>query len=163
MKRRIERLEVLPADGALYVRVTCDDGTTGVGESTFFGWPQAAGVIAGSFASALIGADPFDVEHLGLSLYRSFSFRGMAVSGAISAVDQALWDIKVKVFDEPVWRLLGGEGRTSPGWAGVPTSVRSCRRRRWSICMLRLSRRRSMRVCRFGRRSASPAVWCRRT
>ncbi len=111
MKRRIERLEVLPADGALYVRITCDDGTTGVGESTFFGWPQAAGMIAESFPSALVGADPFDVEHLALSLHRSFSFRGMAISGAISAVDQALWDIKGKVLDEPVWRLLGGRVR----------------------------------------------------
>jgi len=35
----------------------------------------------------------------------------MAVSGAISAVDQALWDIKGKVLDEPVWRLLGGRVR----------------------------------------------------
>lgn len=111
VKRRIERLEVLPADGALYVRITYDDGTTGVGESTFFGWPAAAGVIAESFPSLLVGADPFDVEHLGLALYRSFSFWGMAISGAISAVDQALWDIKGKALDEPVWRLIGGRVR----------------------------------------------------
>lgn len=108
---RIETVEVLPAAGALYVRVTTDDGTTGVGESTFFAWPEAAGVIAESFRPALVGADPFDTEQLWLTLYRAFSFRGMAVVGAISAVDQALWDIKGKALGEPVWRLLGGRVR----------------------------------------------------
>lgn len=108
---RIEQVEVLPAAGALYVRITTDDGTTGVGESTFFGWPAAAGVIADSFVPTLVGADPFDTERLWLTLYRAFCFRGMAVVGAISAVDQALWDLKGKALDEPVWRLLGGRVR----------------------------------------------------
>jgi galactonate dehydratase len=110
---RIESVDVLPADGALYVRITTDDGTTGVGESTYFGWPAAAGVIAESFAPALRGADPFDTELLWLTMYRALSFRGMAISGAISAIDIALWDIKGKLLEQPLWRLLGG--RTRPG------------------------------------------------
>jgi galactonate dehydratase len=109
----IETVEALPAEGALYVRVTTDDGTTGVGESTYFGWPAAAGVIAESFAPLLRGADPFDTEFLWLSMYRALQFRGMAVVGAISAIDTALWDLKGKALEEPVWRLLGG--RTRPG------------------------------------------------
>lgn len=108
---RIDQVEVFPAEGALYVRLTTDDGTTGIGESTFFGWPAAAGIIAESFTPLLQGADPFDTEQLGLLMYRAFSFRGMAVSGAISAIDQALWDIKGKALQEPVWRLLGGRVR----------------------------------------------------
>ena len=47
----------------------------------------------------------------GSSLYRALSFRGMAVTGALSAVDQALWDLKGKHFDVPVWQLLGGKAR----------------------------------------------------
>jgi len=108
---RIDQVEVFPAEGALYVRITTEDGTSGVGESTFFGWPAAAGIIAESFAPFLQGEDPFDTERLWLTMYRAFSFRGMAVVSAISAVDQALWDIKGKALGEPVWRLLGGRVR----------------------------------------------------
>ena len=57
---KVEAVEVLPADRALYVRLTADDGTTGIGESTYFAWPEAAGVIAESFAPRLRGVDPFD-------------------------------------------------------------------------------------------------------
>jgi galactonate dehydratase len=108
---RIEKVEALPAAGACYVRVTTDDGTSGVGESTFFGWPKAVAEIVASFEPFLQGKDPIDVEHHWLSLYRALSFRGMAVSGAISAVDQALWDLRGQRFGVPVWELLGGRTR----------------------------------------------------
>ena len=110
---RIESVEAIPTTNACFVRVTTDDGTVGVGESTFFGWPTAVAEIARSFAASLRGKDPLELERHGLSLYRSLSFRGMAVSGAISALDQALWDIKGKHFDAPVWQLLGGRARTA--------------------------------------------------
>jgi galactonate dehydratase len=38
-------------------------------------------------------------------------FRGSVLSGAVSAVDIALWDIKGKHFQAPVWELLGGKVR----------------------------------------------------
>jgi galactonate dehydratase len=107
----VDAVESMAADGALYVRITCTDGTTGVGEATFFTWPQAVGAIVDAFAPGLRGADPFDTEHHSLRLLRGASFRGMAVNGAISAIDQALWDIKGKLLDEPVWQLLGGRVR----------------------------------------------------
>jgi galactonate dehydratase len=108
---RVESVEAIPAGRACYVRVTADDGTHGVGESTFFAWPTAVAEIVKSFAGYLIGRDPLDVEHHWLALYRSISFRGMAVSGAISAIDQALWDLKGKHFGVPVWALIGGRCR----------------------------------------------------
>lgn len=108
---RIESVEAIPAGSACYVRVTADDGTHGVGESTFFGWPNAVAEIVRSFGSYLKGRDPLDVEHHWLALYRVLSFRGMAVTGAISALDQALWDLKGKHFEAPVWQLLGGRAR----------------------------------------------------
>jgi galactonate dehydratase len=37
--------------------------------------------------------------------------RGMAITGALSAIDQALWDIRGKHFEAPVWQLLGGKVR----------------------------------------------------
>jgi galactonate dehydratase len=82
-----------------------------VGEAGFSGWPTAVAEIVRSMGAALRGLDPFDVEHHWLALYRAFSFRGMAVTGALSAIDQALWDIKGKRLDMPVWALLGGRAR----------------------------------------------------
>ena len=108
---RIASVEAIPAGSFCYVRVTGDDGTTGVGESTFFGWPTAVAEIIRSIGTSLHGRDAFDVEHHWVALYRAFSFRGMAVTGAISAVDQALWDLKAKHFEVPVWQLLGGRSR----------------------------------------------------
>ena len=80
---RIASVEALPAGTACYVRVTAEDGTSGVGESTYFGWPTAVAEIVRSFEPFLKGKDATDVEHLWLSLYRALSFRGMAISGAI--------------------------------------------------------------------------------
>ena len=37
----------------------------------------------------------------------------MAVTGALSAIDQALWDLKGKRFEVPVWQLLGGRARSA--------------------------------------------------
>ena len=58
----------------------------------------------------------------------------MAVTGALSAVDQALWDLKGKRFEVPVWQLLGGKARQAVRAmrvvdTGTPTrSVRAARR-----------------------------------
>ena len=108
---RIASVEPIPAGSFCYVRVRADDGTEGVGESTFFGWPTAVAEIIPSIGEYLIGRDAFDTEHHWNELYRALCFRGMAVSGAISAVDQALWDLKAKHFEVPVWQLLGGRAR----------------------------------------------------
>jgi galactonate dehydratase len=108
---RISSVEAIPAGNSCYARVVGDDGTSGVGESTFFGWPTAVSEIVRSIGEYLQGRDAFDVEHHWLALYRALSFRGMAVTSAISAVDQALWDLKGKHFEVPVWQLLGGRAR----------------------------------------------------
>jgi galactonate dehydratase len=110
---RIDSVEAIAAGGSCYVRVIADDGSYGVGESTFFGWPNAVAEIVPSFGTYLRGRDALDVEHHWLALYRGLSFRGMAVTGAISAIDQALWDLKGRHFEVPVWQLLGGRARRS--------------------------------------------------
>ena len=55
MTMRIESVEAIPAGGACYVRIVADDGTSGVGESTFFGWPTAVAEIVRSFGTYLQG------------------------------------------------------------------------------------------------------------
>lgn len=108
---KIERIDTYVAHNWMFVEVTTDTGLKGVGESTFFGFPDATALVAESFGKRLIGQDPFRIEYHNLSLYRAFSMRGMAIGGALSAIDQALWDIKGKHYQAPVWELLGGRVR----------------------------------------------------
>ena len=108
---RIDQIETFIAVNWMMVRITTDNGISGVGESTFFGWPGATENVVRSFEGYLIGADPLRTEHHWNMMYRSKSMRGGAIGGALSAVDQALWDIKGKHFGAPVWQLLGGKAR----------------------------------------------------
>jgi galactonate dehydratase len=108
---RIESVEAIPAGRSCYVRVTAADGSHGLGESTFFGWPTAVVPIVQSMGAYLRGRDALDTEHHWLTLHRALSFRSMAVTAAIGAIDQALWDLKGRHFEVPVWQLLGGRAR----------------------------------------------------
>ncbi|HTW98781.1 MAG TPA: mandelate racemase/muconate lactonizing enzyme family protein, partial [Acidimicrobiales bacterium] len=108
---RIASIEALPAGRSCYVRLRAEDGTTGIGESTVFAWPTAVAEVVRSFAPYLVGKDAMQVEHHWNALYRALSFRGMVVAGAISAVDQAMWDLRGKHFEAPVYELLGGPVR----------------------------------------------------
>jgi len=67
--------------------------------------------VVDDFADYLVGQDPLRIEHHWQYLYRILPFRGNAVSGAVSAVDIALWDIKGKHYEAPIWDLLGGKCR----------------------------------------------------
>lgn len=108
---KIERIDTYVAHNWMFVEVTTDTGLKGVGESTFFGFPEATALVAKQFGARLVGEDPLRIEYHNLSLYRAYSMRGMAIGGAISAIDQALWDIKGKHYQAPVWDLLGGRVR----------------------------------------------------
>jgi galactonate dehydratase len=108
---KIENVESLIAGGSQYVRITTDDGTTGIGQSGCWAYPEAVDGVLQHFSRYLIGQDPLRIEHHWSHLYRMGPFRGSVVSGAVSAVDIALWDIKGKRFGAPVWELLGGRCR----------------------------------------------------
>ena len=61
------------------------------------------------FKEFLIGADPMPVEHHWQSMYvHSFYRAGPVMGSAISALDQALWDLRGKILGVPVYKLLGG-------------------------------------------------------
>ena len=108
---KIESVETLLMGNGLVVRIRTDSGITGIGQTACWGYPEAVERIVERFSGYLVGQDPFRIEHHWQYLYRMSPFRGTALSGAISAVDIALWDIKGKHFDVPVWELLGGRCR----------------------------------------------------
>lgn len=109
---KIEKVETFFVSRYLVVRVTTDDGTQGIGESCYWSYPKAAEQTVLSFGEAIKGMDAGDIEHIWqyLSRYNS-AFRGNSIGGAISAIDMALWDIKGKRLQAPVWDLLGGKVR----------------------------------------------------
>ena len=88
------------------VEITTDKGVSGIG----YGGPGAAFVIEKHLTKLLIGEDPFDVERLWDIMWRSTLYYGRKglVVHAISAVDNALWDVIGKALGLPVFKLLGG-------------------------------------------------------
>jgi galactonate dehydratase len=108
---KIERVESLPIGGGYYVRIYTDDGLVGVGQSAAWGYPSAVDQVMHTFAQYLVGQDPMRIEHHWQYLYRLAPFRGNIVSGAVSAVDIALWDLKGQRLQAPIWQLLGGKCR----------------------------------------------------
>ena len=108
---KIEDIASYFIGGGYVIRVRTDSGLTGVGQTACWGYPEAVHQIVERFKDYLVGQDPFRIEHHWQYLYRMSPFRGSALSGAVSAVDIALWDIKGKHFGVPIWELLGGNCR----------------------------------------------------
>ena len=95
------------------VELKTDEGITGWGEAAVaygLGAKAAAGMLA-DLAPRVIGADPSFPRTVYHEIYdHSFWTKGggAIVFAAVSAVDQALWDIKAKALGVPVWELFGG-------------------------------------------------------
>ena len=94
VSRKIERVESILFGGAHFVRITTDDGVTGLGQSACWAYPKATAQVVASFRDYLVGQDPGRIEHHWQHLYRMGPFRGSILGAAVSAVDIALWDIK---------------------------------------------------------------------
>ena len=88
--------------------VTAADGTFGLGVSSFAG--PVSRIINDHFSPHIVGENCMATEKLFDMMSRlatPYGSQGMA-SYAISAVDLALWDLKGKVLNRPVYELLGG-------------------------------------------------------
>jgi galactonate dehydratase len=93
----------------LFVLVETDEGLSGVGEGSLPAHPRAVAAAVEEYREYLVGEDPARIQHLWQVMYRQPFFRSGAVTlSAMSAVEQALWDIKGKVAGLPVYELLGG-------------------------------------------------------
>jgi galactonate dehydratase len=93
----------------VFVRIETNQGVAGWGEGTLEGKAAAVMSCIEDFREFLIGADPMLAEHHWQSMYvHSFYRAGPVMGSAISAIDQALWDIRGKLLGRPVYQLLGG-------------------------------------------------------
>ncbi len=100
---------------AAFVRIETEDGLVGLGEATpMQGGLAALTVIAADMAPFLVGKDALDHAVLLDTLYHKCIKLGPegVVTGALAALDIALWDLKGKLLNQPIYKLLGGAWRT---------------------------------------------------
>ena len=108
---KITRVTPLMVDRFCFVRIETDEGITGIGESGAWGQLEASAAAIRKYADYFVGRDPRPIEHHWNVMLRANHFTGGAITGAVSAIDIALWDIKGKYFNVPVYELLGGRMR----------------------------------------------------
>jgi len=96
----------------LYLKVITDEGIYGVGECTLNTRQLGVAGVLDHLKPVLIGQNPMNIEHIWQDIFRGTFWRGGPVlQSALSAVDAALWDIKGKALNTPVYNLLGGAAR----------------------------------------------------
>jgi L-alanine-DL-glutamate epimerase-like enolase superfamily enzyme len=96
----------------LWVKITTDAGFTGLGECVHGGLQAIA--IIGYLEEKLIGRDPFAIDALFEELRRGHVFDGGdagALITALTGIEIALWDLKGKALQTPIYELLGGKFR----------------------------------------------------
>jgi mannonate dehydratase len=104
-----------PGRNFVTLKLTTDEGLTGVGDATLNGRELAvASYLEDHVCPLLVGRDPARIEDTWQVLYKgAYWRRGPVTMSAIAAVDTALWDIKGKVAGLPVYQLLGGRARSA--------------------------------------------------
>lgn len=96
----------------LIIEIHTDEGIVGIGETN--AKPSAVeALIHDMCADILIGEDPQRIESIWSTFYTAFNHHGCSGTEmrALSAIDIALWDIKGKVSNQPLYQLLGGKSR----------------------------------------------------
>ena len=115
---------------AIYLKIKTDAGLEGTYGPID---KEAAIVVEQQLRGFLIGKDPLAGETLWDQMYRSnrHARHGLFMMG-ISAVDNALWDLRGRYYEAPVYRLLGGPTRNAveayascPGFSLEPEAVRA--------------------------------------
>jgi galactonate dehydratase len=99
------------APSYVFVKLFTDEGITGVGEATLEGKELSVVGAIQELAKNVVDKDPRDVEHHWRHWSMTSCWKGVTDFTAISALEQAMWDITGKVYGAPVYRLLGGPVR----------------------------------------------------
>ncbi|MDG0791506.1 galactonate dehydratase [Cohnella ginsengisoli] len=96
----------------LFLKIDTDEGITGWGEPIVEGRARAVRAAVEELSGYLIGKDPLAIEDHWQAMYRGGFYRGGPVlMSAIAGIDQALWDIKGKYHQAPIYQLMGGACR----------------------------------------------------
>ena len=105
--REVNTYYVRPRWG--FVEIVTEDGCSGWGEAVLEGHAHTVLACVEEMKDYLIGAEAGNIEDIWNVLYRAGFYRGGGVlMSAIAGIDQALWDVKGKYYNAPVYELLGG-------------------------------------------------------
>jgi galactonate dehydratase len=96
------------APRSTFVKIYTNQGIVGVGQAHFSGREASVGAAILQLRDQLIGRDPTQVEANWEDLYSGVRWRGGPLTAAISAVDNASWDILGQALGQPIYKLLGG-------------------------------------------------------
>jgi predicted outer membrane repeat protein len=112
-----------PSQRSAFVRIHTDAGLIGLGEaSPMQGGRASLGMIVQDIAPMLVGRDPLDhavVLDQALHTLVKLGPEG-ALTGALAALDIALWDLKGKLTGLPIYKLIGGAWKTAlPFYASI--------------------------------------------
>lgn len=109
---KITDVKCLYFGNGMLVKILTDEGVCGYGEATFTARQKAVAGMVEHLAPGLAGQDPMRSDYLWYDMLRSTARRGgYIIMTAISGIDEALWDIKGKALNVPVYQLLGGRVR----------------------------------------------------
>ena len=102
-----------PTRNFVTVKVITDEGIFGLGDATVNGRElSVVSYLEDHLKPFLIGKDASKIEYIWQYLYRgAYWRRGPITMAAASAIDMALWDIKAKKANMPLYELLGGKAR----------------------------------------------------
>ncbi len=122
---RVERLTAIPVGAKGYVKVETNMGVVGWGEINNME-TKVACTLAESLGSLIVGENPTRIEHHWQRLFRAHrNLRGGGLMvHVISAIDMALWDIAGKLYQVPVYRLLGGPCRDKVWMYPSPKAIK---------------------------------------
>jgi len=96
----------------LFLKIETDEGITGWGEPVIEGKAATVKAAVEELMEYLVGKDPMHIEDHWNVMYRAGFYRGGPIlMSAIAGIDQALWDIKGKYFNAPIYQLIGGKAR----------------------------------------------------
>jgi galactonate dehydratase len=109
----IERIELFKVPPRwLFLKITTKEGVIGWGEPVVEGKADTVAACVKEMEQYLIGRSAHDIQDIWQVLYRGGFYRGGPIlMSAIAGIDQALWDIKGKYLNVPVYQLLGGAVR----------------------------------------------------
>jgi mannonate dehydratase len=102
-----------PGRNFVTIKIETDQGLYGVGDATLNGRELAvASYLKDHMIPCLIGRDASQIEDIWQFFYRGCYWRSGPVGmTALAAIDMALWDIKAKAANMPLYQLLGGRSR----------------------------------------------------
>ncbi len=129
---KITRLETfLVKPRWIFLKIHTNVGVVGLGEPLLEGRALTIQTAIKELEPYLIGKDPRNIVHHWQAIYRQAFYRGGPIlTSALSGVDHALWDIKGKLLNVPVYELLGGPTRDRVRVYGRASSAEQMKQRK---------------------------------